>query len=133
MHLFCTIPKKFTVQLSDRDLIFHQSQKSKRWWVEIVIKSYIDNKIKSNTLLSCTYEDYLNACNDKLPERWIKASKRLWFNYETVKNNFKIQFKYYKNVSFAINKAKRGYRSLDRFSKKNTLEKLDATLNKFFN
>ena len=32
--------KKFTVQLSDRDLIFHQSQKSKRWWVEIVIKSY---------------------------------------------------------------------------------------------
>ena len=68
---------KFTVQLSDRDLIFHKSQKSKRWWVEIVIKSYIDNKIKSNTLLSCTYEDYLNACNDKLPERWIKASKRL--------------------------------------------------------
>ena len=69
--------KKFTVQLSDRDLIFHQSQKSKRWWVEIVIKSYLDNKIKSNTLLSCTYEDYLNACDDKLPERWIKASRRL--------------------------------------------------------
>ena len=37
------------------------------------------------------------------------------------------------NYTFAINKAKRGYRSLDRFSKKNTLEKLDATLNKFFN
>ena len=38
---------------------------------------HIDNKIKSNTLLSCMYEDYINACNDKLPERWIKASKRL--------------------------------------------------------
>jgi len=67
---------KYIVPLSDRELIFYRSKKSDRWWVEITIENYLDNKTKSNTLLSCTYEDYEEACNDKIPERWLKASKR---------------------------------------------------------
>ncbi len=39
----------------------------------------------------------------------------------------------FNNYTLAINKAKKGYHSLDRFSKKNTLGKLEATLDKFFN
>ena len=38
----------------------------------------------------------------------------------------------FNNYSVAINKAKKGYDSLDRFSKKNTLVKLEDTLNNFF-
>ena len=38
----------------------------------------------------------------------------------------------FKNYTSAIHKAKKGYDSLDRFSKKNTLGKLEETLNKYF-
>ena len=69
--------KKFIVPLSDRQLIFHKSNKSERWWVEIEVENYLDNKTKTNSLLSCTHKDYINACNDILPERWLNATKRV--------------------------------------------------------
>lgn len=68
--------KKYTVAMSDRELIFYKSEKSKRWWMEMTNESYLDNKKPANTLLSCTHQDYLDACKDELPERWWKASKR---------------------------------------------------------
>ena len=67
---------KYIVTLSDRELIFHKSKKSERWWVEIINENYIDNKIKRSALLPCTEQDYRSACVDELPDRWWKASKR---------------------------------------------------------
>ena len=67
---------KYTVTLSDRELVFYQSEKSKRWWIEITNEDYLNNKMKRSTLLSCTHQDYLDACNDKLPDRWWKEIKR---------------------------------------------------------
>tara|TARA_B100000767_G_C19778063_1_gene543906 strand:- start:9762 stop:10913 length:1152 start_codon:yes stop_codon:yes gene_type:complete len=68
--------KRYTVPMSDREIIFFQSKISDRWWIEIKNENYLDNKLKSNTLLSCTHQDYLDACNDVLPDRWWKATKR---------------------------------------------------------
>ncbi len=68
--------KKYTVQMSGRELIFYQSEKSDRWWLEIENKNYLNNKLQSNALLSCTHQDYLDACNDNLPDRWWKNTKR---------------------------------------------------------
>jgi hypothetical protein len=68
--------KRYTVQMSDREMVFHQSDKSGRWWLEIQNENYLDNKSKSNTLLSCMHKDYLDACKDVLPDRWWKATKR---------------------------------------------------------
>ena len=67
---------KYIVTLSDRELVFYKSNISKRWWLEIKNENYIDNKLKRSTLLPCTKADYTAACNDILPERWLKASKR---------------------------------------------------------
>ncbi len=67
---------KYNVTLSDRELVFYQSEKSKRWWIEITNEDYLNNKMKRSTLLSCTHQDYLDACNDKLPDRWWKEIKR---------------------------------------------------------
>ncbi len=67
---------KYIVTLSDRELVFHKSETSKRWWIELINENYIDNKLKRSTLLPCTQEDYKAACADELPERWWKASKR---------------------------------------------------------
>ena len=67
---------RYTVTLSDKELVFYQSKKSERWWIEITNEDYLNNKIKRTTLLSCTHEDYLDACSDRLPDRWWKEIKR---------------------------------------------------------
>ena len=67
---------RYTVQMSDRELVFLKSSKSQRWWMEFVKENYLDNKTRSSALLSCTHQDYLNACNDILPDRWWRATKR---------------------------------------------------------
>jgi len=67
---------KYVVQMSDRDLVFYRSEKSQRWWMELLREDYLDNKKKKSTLLSCTQADYDAACQDILPDRWWRASKR---------------------------------------------------------
>ena len=67
---------RYSVQMSDRELVFFKSNKSQRWWMEMLTENYLNNKSKRSTLLSCTHQDYLDACKDVLPDRWWKASKR---------------------------------------------------------
>ena len=68
---------KYTVALSDIKMVFYQSEKSNRWWMEIINQSYMDNKNKTTALLPCTHQDYLDACSDKIPDIWWKATKRM--------------------------------------------------------
>lgn len=68
--------KKYLVQMSDRELVFYKSNKSERWWIELIRESYLNNKSKRTTLLSCTPQDYDDAMNDILPDRWWRATKR---------------------------------------------------------
>jgi hypothetical protein len=67
---------RYTVAMSDRELVFYKSDKSQRWWMEILNENYLNNKMKTSTLLSCTHQDYQNACSDILPDRWWRATKR---------------------------------------------------------
>lgn len=69
--------KRYTVALTDMELVFYQSEKSGRWWIEIINQSYLNNKNKTTTLLPCTHKDYLDACSDKIPDKWWKATKRI--------------------------------------------------------
>lgn len=67
---------KYIVPMEDEELIFYKSDKTERWWIEVPFVSGIDNKLKRNTLLPCTYDDYLRACNNELPERLWKAQRK---------------------------------------------------------
>ena len=67
---------KYIVPLEDEQLVFYKSDKTDRWWIEIPFISNVNNKLKRNTLLPCSYEDYLGACNQELPERWWKAQRK---------------------------------------------------------
>jgi len=67
---------KYIVPLDDEQLVFYKSDKTERWWIEIPYVSNGNNKLKRNTLLPCSYEDYLGACNQELPERWWKAQRK---------------------------------------------------------
>lgn len=68
---------RYTVALSDMEMIFYQSEKSNRWWLEITNQTYLNNKNKTTALLPCTHKDYLDACSDKIPDKWWKATKRI--------------------------------------------------------
>ena len=68
---------KYSVTLSDQIMIFYKSDKSNRWWIELTNNSYLNNKIKSTTLIACTEKDYLDSMQDKIPERWYNAVKRI--------------------------------------------------------
>lgn len=68
--------QKFTVLIEDQELIFYKSNKTGRWWIEIPFLPNINNKLKQHTLLPCMHDDYLDACNQKVPERWYKAYKK---------------------------------------------------------
>jgi arginase family enzyme len=67
---------KYIVPLEDEDLVFYKSDKTDRWWIEIPFISNLNNKLKKNTLLPCSYEEYLAACNQEMPERWWKAQRK---------------------------------------------------------
>lgn len=67
---------KYIVLIEDEELIFYKSNKTDRWWIEIPFLTNVNNKLKRNTLLPCTHEDYLAACEQEIPERWWKAQRR---------------------------------------------------------
>lgn len=67
---------KYTVPTENESLIFFKSHLTERWWVEV--PSILTAHTKTNTpaLLPCTELDYLDACNQNIPERWFKAYKK---------------------------------------------------------
>lgn len=51
------------------ELVFYKSTYSERWWMEIPHpKSGKENTIP--LMIPCEYEDYVQAANDDLPDRW---------------------------------------------------------------
>jgi formiminoglutamase len=46
--------------------IFLQSKKTNRWWMQLPDQQYI----------ACSYNDYLMASSNEVPERWLRAQER---------------------------------------------------------
>jgi arginase family enzyme len=67
---------KYMVPCETEELIFYKSLLTERWWVEV--PSIFTSHTKPNTpaLLPCTKQDYLDACDQNIPERWFKAYKK---------------------------------------------------------
>jgi len=66
----------YHVPVDDEVLNFKKSNKTGRWWIELPFISNVDTKIKRNTLLPCTYEEYIGATNQEIPERWLKSRRK---------------------------------------------------------
>ncbi|MFC6858138.1 formimidoylglutamase [Zunongwangia atlantica] len=67
---------KYQVPIDDDVLVFFKSPLSGRWWIEIPYVANSNTKLKRSTLLPCSEEDYLEACNQVIPERWYKAKRK---------------------------------------------------------
>ena len=46
--------------------VFLQSKKTGRWWMQLPNKKFIP----------CSYKDYINASQNEIPERWLRAQER---------------------------------------------------------
>lgn len=68
--------QKYITLIDAEELVFYKSIKTGRWWIEIPFLSEVNNKLKRHTLLPCMHQDYLDACNNKVPNRWYKALQR---------------------------------------------------------
>ncbi len=67
---------KYNVPCDSEQLVFHQSQLTERWWVEVPSILAPHTKSDAVALLPCTKTDYLQACDQIIPERWLKAYKK---------------------------------------------------------
>lgn len=67
---------KYQVPVEDEVLVFYRSPISGRWWIEIPFTSTDNNKLKRHTLLPCTEGDYIDACNQNIPERWYRTKRK---------------------------------------------------------
>lgn len=67
---------KYTVPTETEQLIFYKSHFTERWWVEVPSILTSNTKSESTSLLPCTEKDYLDACDQNIPERWFKAYKK---------------------------------------------------------
>lgn len=56
------------------ELVFYQSRKSKRWWMEV---PYQRNGYQKRMIIACSYYDYQTACKNEIPDRWWQAIQRI--------------------------------------------------------
>ena len=54
-------------------LVFYKSRRAEKWWMEV--ENLGDASVKR--VVPCTYEDYLNASQGDLPQRWIRVQALL--------------------------------------------------------
>jgi len=68
--------KKFIIDLNQikHPLIFNKSHKSDRWWMEI---PSIHKTEQNGIIVACSIEDYQKACNQEIPDRWLKAFNKI--------------------------------------------------------
>jgi hypothetical protein len=66
--------QKYIVLVENETINFFKSNKSERWWMEI---NFTHNNMEKSSLIPCTYQDYLTANNQILPERWLKTFRKL--------------------------------------------------------
>lgn len=67
---------KYIVPLENEELVFYKSDITDRWWIEVSQMTHTHTKVEKKTLLPCSYEDYLGAIGQEIPERWWKTQRK---------------------------------------------------------
>ena len=57
---------EFKLAFAEVQTTFLQSKKTGRWWMEAP-----DGK-----MIACSYDDYVVAADNNIPERWLRAAER---------------------------------------------------------
>ena len=76
---FCTKENyyKYIVPVEDEELYFYKSNKTDRWWLDVPFPDGVNPEFTRHALIPCSYDDYLNAADQEIPDRWWKAFRKL--------------------------------------------------------
>lgn len=69
---------KYTVSLKndEYEIVFYKSQRSERWWMEVPFPIADPKKVERRMLVPCSYNDYLTAMKDEMPDRWWQTHNK---------------------------------------------------------
>jgi formiminoglutamase len=57
---------EYHTAFTEVETVFLQSKKTSRWWMQMPDHSFI----------ACSYNDYVKASNNEIPERWLRVQER---------------------------------------------------------
>ena len=63
----------YKVPINEDVLFFYESENTGKWWVQIPQFDNKRNKLTEVSFLPCNRNDYLTACDQTYPERWLRA------------------------------------------------------------
>ncbi len=58
---------EFNVTMDDHPTVFLKSKRTNRWWMQLPDLSFVP----------CSYNDYLAAAHNEIPERWFREQERI--------------------------------------------------------
>lgn len=69
---------RYRVSVNDVEegIVFYKSLKTDRWWMNVPFPTKRGNRYKRHQLVPCDYDDYQIACNDEMPELWIRTYQK---------------------------------------------------------
>jgi hypothetical protein len=70
------IKYRATFQDVQHEVIYLKSKKTDRWWMQIPYPNLI-SKNERYLMVPCSYEDYVQASNGEVPNRWWKNYQKL--------------------------------------------------------
>jgi arginase family enzyme len=63
-----------SIQNNSYQIIFYKSKRTDRWWMEVPINER--EFTGSVHIMPCSYNDYLAATREELPDRWMQAMRK---------------------------------------------------------
>ncbi|MBP6624086.1 MAG: arginase, partial [Chitinophagaceae bacterium] len=58
---------EYQITFTDNNTLFLKSKRTNRWWM----------KLANDNFTPCTQKDYITACNNEIPERWLRENERM--------------------------------------------------------
>ncbi len=70
---------KYRVNLTEheQEIVFYKSLKTDRWWMNVPSPAKNGNVFKRHQMVPCSYKDYREACEDQMPDLWLKTYERM--------------------------------------------------------
>ncbi len=56
----------YHVNFTNNDTVFYKSKRTNRWWMQVT----------ENNIIPCSNQDYQTACQNEIPERWLREMER---------------------------------------------------------
>jgi hypothetical protein len=70
---------KYNVTIQDfkDEIVFYKSDRSDRWWMEVPYPPKHGSRFLRHHMVPCSYEDYLTAGKNEIPDLWWKTYQKL--------------------------------------------------------